>query len=147
MLWENIWKKMKLVKMSNFTFSHNVFYATCILKSFNGHISVVICSFFEFGTVSKWCIREWVNMLSISHKFLERSILKTLLEKKKMLVNSMYSFSNNVSYLEQEKLHHLSHLQDIVSKCFKIYKRLKFYHLFTLSQKSSGFYVSAIKVF
>ena len=30
-------------------------------KSFNSHISVVVCSFFEFGTVSKWCIREWVK--------------------------------------------------------------------------------------
>ena len=45
--------------MSNFTFFHNVFYAICILKSLNSHISVVICSFFEFRTVSKWCIREW----------------------------------------------------------------------------------------
>ena len=32
-----------------------------ILKPFNSHISVVDCSFFEFGTVSKSCIREWVN--------------------------------------------------------------------------------------
>ena len=47
--------------MSNFTFFHNVFYAICILKSFNGHISVVVCSFFEFWTVSKWCIKEWVH--------------------------------------------------------------------------------------
>ena len=38
-------------------FSHNVFYAICILKFFNSHISVVVCSFFEFGTVSKWFIR------------------------------------------------------------------------------------------
>ena len=44
--------------MSNFTFLH---YVICILKSFNSHISVVVCSFFEFGKVSKWCIREWVK--------------------------------------------------------------------------------------
>ena len=25
-------------------------------------MSVFICSFFEFGTVSKWCIREWVKL-------------------------------------------------------------------------------------
>ena len=47
--------------MSNFTFFHNFFNIICILKSFNSHISVVICSFYEFETVSKWCIREWVN--------------------------------------------------------------------------------------
>ena len=49
--------------MSNFTFFHNIFYAICILKSFSSHISVVICSFFEFGTVSKWFTREWVKTL------------------------------------------------------------------------------------
>ena len=54
-----MWKKVKLIKMSNFTFFHNVFYAVCILKSCNNHISVVVCSFFKFGMVSKWCIREW----------------------------------------------------------------------------------------
>ena len=57
-----MWKKVKLLKMSNFTFFHNVFYAICILKSSNSHISLVVCSFFEFGTVSKWCIREWVKL-------------------------------------------------------------------------------------
>ena len=41
--------------MSNFTFIHNVFYAICIFKS---NISVVVRSFFEFGTVSRWCIME-----------------------------------------------------------------------------------------
>ena len=40
---------------------HNVCYAICIFKFFNRHISVVVCSFFEFGTVSEWCITEWVN--------------------------------------------------------------------------------------
>ena len=24
-------------------------------------LSVVVCSFFEFGTVSKWCIRDWIK--------------------------------------------------------------------------------------
>ena len=47
--------------MSNFTFFHNVFHAICTLKSFNSHISVVVCSFFEFGAVYKLCIRKWVN--------------------------------------------------------------------------------------
>ena len=54
--------------MSNFTFSHKVFYVKYILKSFNSHISVFIWSFFEFGTVSKWFIREWVNGMS-SHTY------------------------------------------------------------------------------
>ena len=57
---KTLWKKVKLLKLSNFTFFHIVFYAICILKSFNSHSLDVVCSFFEFGTVSKWCIREWV---------------------------------------------------------------------------------------
>ena len=59
---KTLWEKVKLLKMSNFTFFHNIFYAICILESFNGHILVVICSFFGFRTVSKWCIREWVKL-------------------------------------------------------------------------------------
>ena len=31
-----MWEKVKLLKMSNFTFFHNVFYAIYILKSFKG---------------------------------------------------------------------------------------------------------------
>ena len=61
---KTLWKKVKLLEMSNFTFSHNVLYSIFILNSFDSHISVVICSFFEFGTFSKWCIWEWVLTLS-----------------------------------------------------------------------------------
>ena len=56
-----MWQKVKLLKMSNFTIFHNLFSASCSLKAFNSHISVVVCGFFEFGTVSKWCTMEWVN--------------------------------------------------------------------------------------
>ena len=56
-------EKVKLLILNNFTFFHNVFYAICILRFFNSHISVFVCSFFEFGMVSKWCrsIRELLN--------------------------------------------------------------------------------------
>ena len=54
---------MKLLKKSNFTFFHSVFYAICLRKSFYVHISVVICRF-EFGMVSKWrTFREWIKVL------------------------------------------------------------------------------------
>ena len=59
---KTLWKKGEIVQNEQFhLFFHNVFYAICILKSINSHISVVVCSFFEFGTVSKWCLREWVK--------------------------------------------------------------------------------------
>ena len=45
-------------------FLHNVFYAICFLKFYISHISVVVCSFFKFGTVSKWCIREWIKLIA-----------------------------------------------------------------------------------
>ena len=34
-----LWKKVKLLKMSNFTFIHNVFFAICILKIATFHLS------------------------------------------------------------------------------------------------------------
>ena len=59
-------EKDEIALMSNFTFFHNVFYGISILKSFNSHISVVVvCSFFEIRTVSKWCIREWIQTFSM----------------------------------------------------------------------------------
>ena len=54
-------EKGEIAHLSNFTFFHDV---CCTLKSFDSHISVVVCSFFEFGTSSKWCIREWVKLSS-----------------------------------------------------------------------------------
>ena len=55
-------EKGKIVESEQFhLFVHNFFYAICILKCINSHISVVACNFFEFGMVSKWCIREWVK--------------------------------------------------------------------------------------
>ena len=42
------------------------FYAICILESINSHISVVICSVFEFATA----IREWVKEVAIRTTFI-----------------------------------------------------------------------------
>ena len=42
----------------------------------NSHISIVVCNFFEFGMVSKWCIREWVKPLQVQSR-----LLTTLKEK------------------------------------------------------------------
>ena len=61
---EPLWKKVKLLNLSNFTLFYNVFYAISILKSCNSHILAVVCIFFNFWIVSKWCTsisREWVK--------------------------------------------------------------------------------------
>ena len=80
---KTLWKKVKLLILNNFTFSYNVFYTICILKSFNSHISIVVCSFFEFGTVSKWCSR-----LSYPYSFPKQALVFTCLQYK--------SFENTV---------------------------------------------------
>ena len=54
-------EKLKLVKITNFTFFHSVFYGICILKSFNSHISVVVCSFFEFGMPQNGVLGNGLN--------------------------------------------------------------------------------------
>ena len=79
--WKTLWKMVKSLILSNFSFFHRVFYAICILKSLNSHTSVVVCSFFEFGTVSKWCIREWLNF-STRTKFLDISKFKAFVDDK-----------------------------------------------------------------
>ena len=56
-------KKGEFTQNDKLNLFHNVFNAICILKSFNSFISVVVCRFFELGTVPKWCVREWVEGL------------------------------------------------------------------------------------
>ena len=57
---KTLWEKVKLLKWAISLFS-TMFSMQSVSKSFNSHILVVVCSFFEFGTASKWCIWEWVN--------------------------------------------------------------------------------------
>ena len=64
-------KTLKKKASGNFTFFHNVFYAISIVKSFNSHIIIVVSSFFEFGTVSKWCNREWVDTEDIYFRLVQ----------------------------------------------------------------------------
>ena len=65
--------------MSNFTFFHIVFSAICIFKFFQNHISVVVCSFFEFETVSKWIIWESLKQLKSYRPILTRKLLFVIL--------------------------------------------------------------------
>ena len=44
----------------------------------------------------------------------ERSLFKTLWEKKKMLFTSIFSFSHNVFYLIQDRNHHLCYTDFVV---------------------------------
>ena len=87
---KTFWKKRWNCSKCNFTFFLNVFYAIYILISYNSHISVVVCSFFEFGTVSKWntCVRERANLLPNKHVFYGLQWNGNIIGKCKMLVTS-----------------------------------------------------------
>ena len=61
-------------------------------------------------------------------------LLKTLWEKEKMLVTSIFSFSYNVFYLIKRKMHHLSQLKFLSANALN-------------SFPSPGFYVSAAQIF
>ena len=60
-LYDNIVAKGEIAQNEQFQPFRNVLCAICMLESFNRHISVVVCSFFEFGTVSKCWVRERAN--------------------------------------------------------------------------------------
>ena len=60
---EKIVEKGEIAQNEQFHLFPQYFLCHVYLKSFNSHISVVVCSLFKFGTVSKCCIKEWVNRL------------------------------------------------------------------------------------
>ena len=62
---ENIAQKGEIAQNEQFHLFPQCFLCNLYLKSFTSHISetVVVCSFFEFGTVSKWCTRDRVNLM------------------------------------------------------------------------------------
>ena len=96
-------EKGEIAQMSNFTFFHNVFYAICILKPVNSHISVIFCSFFEFGTVSKWCILKYwemgqIDLLQISLLYCAKNANQFLLFK---VGHFRFSYVNDMGFFIQ----------------------------------------------
>ena len=76
-----------------------------------------------FPGVSKGVIVwDWVNPFPNKPWFLRvygTTLLKTLWEKEKMLVTSIFSFSHSVFYSVKEINHHFSNIQIVVCKCFQ----------------------------
>ena len=62
----------------------------------------------------------WVNLLQHSPGFcdLVKLDLKTLWEKEKFLVTSIFSFSHSVFYTIKERNHHFSNIKFVILKCF-----------------------------
>ena len=50
---------------------------------------------------------------------LKQRALKPLLEKEKMLISSIFSFSNNVFQPLKERNHHFRNIKFVICKCFQ----------------------------
>ena len=113
-------EKEKLLIMSNFSFSHSVFYPLRELSAIFMLFKIVVCKFFQFGILQNLSFGKGLNyricLLTLSQttnfrpfqisKTLQTKILnsmksspnglKTLGEKEKLLVTSNFSFSHSV---------------------------------------------------
>ena len=58
-------EKGEIAQKEQFHLSHNVFYAICLAKTFNSHISVVVCSFFEFVRSQNGVLGNGLNIVVI----------------------------------------------------------------------------------
>ena len=67
---------------------------------------------------------QYNGLLTLYHTILtfplQRSLLNTLWEKDKMLVNSIFSFSHNVFYPSQNTFQSFSHVYFIICTCFQV---------------------------
>ena len=62
-LLKTLWEKEKLLLMSNFSFSHSVFYLYGKLSAIFAQFEIVICKFFQFGRVKKLSFGKGLNTL------------------------------------------------------------------------------------
>ena len=97
-----------LENTSNFSFSRSIFYPFGELSSIFIKFKVIVCKLFQFGRVKNLLCGRGL-----------RSLLKTLWEKEKMLVTSIFSFSHNVFYPSLNKFQFFSYIYFVVCKCFQ----------------------------
>ena len=84
-------------------------------------------SFYRWKSRNKipfeWCSgKRGLNSLPHNPEFLrlqDRSLLKTLWEKEKMLVTTNVSFSRDVFYPIKDRNHHLSYIYFVACNCFQ----------------------------
>ena len=118
-----MWENKKLLLTSNFSFSYNVSYSFRELSTTFIKSKIVLCNLFNPFPNKPWFL--WIY---------STSLLKTLWEKEKMLVTSIFSFSHSVFYSIRKINHHFSNIQLVVCKCFQfghvrnsvVWERVKF---------------------
>ena len=64
-----MWKKAKLLKMSNLTFFHNVFYAICIYKSFIGIFQPSLTASLNLGRSQNDVLGNGLNFVPVIGRF------------------------------------------------------------------------------
>ena len=101
-------------------------FSTLSDTNFISRASFMLSSASSFN-LDKSCILFLTNTLPLNHDFQrlsERTLLKTLWEKEKMLVTSIFSFFHNVFYSIREKMHHLSSFKNCRLRMLSIWTGL-----------------------
>ena len=87
----------------------------------NSHISVVVCSFFELGTVSIWCMRE-IDLIFTTQSQLLTTLTKkpfrNIVGKGENAGNQHFLLFHNVFYRFHKEFLFLSYIYFVVCKCF-----------------------------
>ena len=76
------------------------------------------------STLTETVSSIWATINPLPHNdnfwcTVEKSLLKTLWEKKKMLVTNIFFFSHNVSYPMKDNFNNLSNIEFVVCKYFQ----------------------------
>ena len=99
-LLKTLWKKEKLLKTSNFPFSHSVFYLFGELSAISIQFKIAFCKLFQFGRVQILLFGKGLTLYHTKKTLTPKgkSLLETVSEKEKILVTSMFDLFHNVLY-------------------------------------------------
>ena len=65
---KTLWKKEKLLVMSNFSFSHSVFNTFRKLSAILIKFEIIVCKFFQFGSVLNLLFGKGLRKINLAHK-------------------------------------------------------------------------------
>ena len=118
-LLKTLWEKEKLLIMSNFSFSHCVFYPFRELSAIFMKYEYVVCKPFQFRRVQNLPFGKELNRFQnvVCHK--NRKISKTLWEKENILVTRVFFFSCNVFCPSQNKFQFWGPIHFFVGELFQ----------------------------
>ena len=91
-LLKTLWEKEKLLIMSNFSFSHSVFYLSRELCTIFIKSEIVVCKLFEFGRVSNLSFGKGLTLLFEKERIFQVIIhqISSPLYFKKVFISTLY---------------------------------------------------------